>query len=229
MSNLISSTHYIYLLQEREFVQREINIYKVGRTKKANYHRFNQYPNGSVLMFQMICNDCIKTEKHILTRFKNTFNQRQDCGYEYFEGDYHIMIDIIYEAIKNESLYENKASTLNAEEEIEYDNAMSNNDPYRDNLYDFKEFVKDKICKKMGNKIQKPEVFETFKLWWWTNYSRTVPVPKGYVLYEFMNKQFGKCVNHIWHNVSIIYDDDIGDVVDEETIINNSKETHFLC
>lgn len=227
MNNLISSTHYIYLLQEREFVQREINIYKVGRTKKANYHRFNQYPNGSVLMFQMICNDCIKTEKHILTRFKNTFNQRQDCGYEYFEGDYHIMIDIIYEVIKNESLYENKASTLNAEEEIEYDNAVSNNDSYRDNLYDFEEFVKEKIYKKMGSKIKKTELLEAFKSWWFTNYKGNVP--KGYVIYEFMDSRFGKYVNVGWQNVSIRYDDDIGDVVDQEIIINNSKETHFLC
>ena len=43
-----------YLLQEREFVKTKENIYKVGMTQKENYERFNQYPKGSVLLFQMI-------------------------------------------------------------------------------------------------------------------------------------------------------------------------------
>ena len=47
--------NYIYLLKEREFVKTEENIYKVGRTERENLTRFNQYPNGSVLLLQMIC------------------------------------------------------------------------------------------------------------------------------------------------------------------------------
>jgi hypothetical protein len=91
---------YIYLLQEREFIKTNENIYKVGMTKKENYGRFNQYPNGSNLLFQMVCNDRIIIEKQILNFFKEGFQQRNDIGREYFEGDYKSMIDIIYSTIK---------------------------------------------------------------------------------------------------------------------------------
>lgn len=50
--------NYVYLLQEREFIKTNENIYKVGRTKKENYQRFNQYPKSSILLFQTICNNC---------------------------------------------------------------------------------------------------------------------------------------------------------------------------
>ena len=50
--------HYIYLLQEREFVKTSELIYKVGKTKKEHYTRFNQYPIGSVLLLHIKCEDC---------------------------------------------------------------------------------------------------------------------------------------------------------------------------
>ena len=56
-------TNYIYLLQEREFIKTKENVYKIGRTKKENYKRFHQYPKGSVLLFQMICNNCENIDK----------------------------------------------------------------------------------------------------------------------------------------------------------------------
>jgi hypothetical protein len=94
-------TEYIYLLQEREFIKTNESIYKVGMTKKENHWRFNQYPKGSILLFQMICNDCNNIEKQILKFFKEMFNQRKDIGTEYFEGNYKDMIDIIYSTIKD--------------------------------------------------------------------------------------------------------------------------------
>ena len=96
------TTNYIYLLQEREFIKTKENVYKVGMTKKENHKRFNQYPKGSVLLFQMICNDCNNIEKSVIKIFKEIFIQRKDIGNEYFEGDYKYMIDIIYLAIKND-------------------------------------------------------------------------------------------------------------------------------
>lgn len=92
-------TSYIYLLQEREFTKTKENIFKVGMTRKENYKRFNQYPKGSILLFQMICNDSKKVESHIINKFKEKFSQRTDIGNEYFEGDYTQMIDIIYFSI----------------------------------------------------------------------------------------------------------------------------------
>jgi hypothetical protein len=102
----IMMTQYIYLLQEREFIKTKEHVYKVGMTKKENHKRFNQYPKGSVLLFQMICNNCTNIEKIVLKKFKETFKQRRDIGNEYFEGDCNIMIDIIYLTIKDEEASE---------------------------------------------------------------------------------------------------------------------------
>lgn len=103
MSNDKKCSQYLYLLQEREFIKTKENIYKVGRTEKENHTRFNQYPNGSVLLFQMICNDCKSIERQIINLFKETFIQRKEIGNEYFEGDFQLMIDIIYSTIRNET------------------------------------------------------------------------------------------------------------------------------
>jgi hypothetical protein len=131
------NTNYIYLLQEREFIKTKENIYKVGRTRKENYERFNQYPKGSILLFQMICKKCEKIEVEIIKEFKDRFNQRKDIGNEYFEGDYKIMIDIIYLEIKKE---------IN---EIEYDN---------NKLENINEEIKFKIlCEKID------EIFRDYK------------------------------------------------------------------
>jgi hypothetical protein len=116
-------TNYIYLLQEREFIKTKEPIYKVGMTKKENHERFNQYPKGSVLLFQMICDDCKNIEKHVINIFKEKCIQRKDIGNEYFEGDYIIMIDNIYLTIKNETkihFVEPNVSETFKEEEDEY-------------------------------------------------------------------------------------------------------------
>ena len=57
MSDTNMMSNYIYLLQEREFIKTNENIYKIGMTTKLNFERFNQYPKGSVLLFQIICED----------------------------------------------------------------------------------------------------------------------------------------------------------------------------
>jgi len=121
------TTNYIYLLQEREFIKTTEPIYKVGMTKKENHERFNQYPKGSVLLFQMICDDCKNIEKHLINIFKEKFTQRKDIGNEYFEGEYKNMIDIIYFSIHNEkkeceksnqTIEDNNTETQNDEESI---------------------------------------------------------------------------------------------------------------
>ena len=94
-------SQYIYLLREREFIKTNEEIYKVGMTKKENFERFNQYPKGSLLLFQMICNDCANIEKDIIKIFKEKFIQKKNIGTEYFEGDFNEMIEIIYSTIKN--------------------------------------------------------------------------------------------------------------------------------
>jgi hypothetical protein len=88
--------HYIYILQAREFIKTKEPIYKIGKSKQLNLGRFSQYPNGSVLYFQLVVPDCDKLEKILIRQFKGKYIQRTDIGTEYFQGDVFKMIDDIY-------------------------------------------------------------------------------------------------------------------------------------
>lgn len=84
---------YIYLLQEREFVNNNTNIYKLGKSRQENLGRFKQYPKGSKLIMQLQCKNCDNTEKALIKKFKEWFKQRTDIGTEYFVF---IVLYIIY-------------------------------------------------------------------------------------------------------------------------------------
>jgi hypothetical protein len=103
--------NYIYLLREREFEKTGENIYKIGRTKKENFQRFNQYPKGSVLLFHMICSNCEQIESNLIQLFREHFRQCKEIGTEYFEGDCFAMIDLIYKEIVNEREIINEQKT----------------------------------------------------------------------------------------------------------------------
>lgn len=93
---------YIYLLKEREFVNTKENVYKVGKTKQVNHKRLNQYPKGSILLLQIVCGNCDVNEKNICKLFRDKYTQRKDIGSEYFEGNYHSMINDICTTVSNE-------------------------------------------------------------------------------------------------------------------------------
>ena len=95
----MDNLNYIYLLQEREFVKCNENIYKVGKTKKDQFTRFNQYPNGSILLLQIKCNDCDCNEREIIKLFKSKYTYKKQIGHEYFEGDYEDMMKNIFNIV----------------------------------------------------------------------------------------------------------------------------------
>ena len=155
-------SQYIYLLQEREFIKTKEPVYKVGMTKKENYERFNQYPKGSVLLFQMICNNCKNMEKLVLKKFKETFNQRKDIGNEYFEGECAVMIDIIYLTIKNTDCAED---SVVENDDVENDD-VENDDVENDWILKHIRVVKSKkyqenafkiVCDKINNIVDNCE------------------------------------------------------------------------
>ena len=92
----VQNPHYIYLLQEREFIKTGEDIYKVGKTTQENSKRFYQYPKGSKLLIQNICFNCNTIENIIIKEFKSKYKQRRDIGNEYFQGDCNDMINDIY-------------------------------------------------------------------------------------------------------------------------------------
>ena len=62
--------NYIYLLIEREFLDKKENVFKIGRTEQEHNRRMAQYPKGSKLLFQMICENCKTTEQTLINKFK---------------------------------------------------------------------------------------------------------------------------------------------------------------
>ena len=84
---------YVYILQLREFIN--TNVFKIGLSKQYNLGRFMQYPKGSVLYAQFVCNDCRTVENTIKRMFKKKYKQRIDYGIEYFEGNHKDMVNDI--------------------------------------------------------------------------------------------------------------------------------------
>lgn len=97
-------TEYIYLLQTREFIKTNENIYKIGKTKQKNLKRICNYDNGTILICQFKCIDCDKLEKSLIALFRDKYELQKDIGNEYFKGNCHDMRDDIYNYIKNENI-----------------------------------------------------------------------------------------------------------------------------
>lgn len=88
--------NYIYLLREREFIESNLNIYKIGKSTQENIKRFKQYPKNSELILQIECENCSVYEKDLINLFNLKYIKRTDLGLEYFEGNKDEMkIDII--------------------------------------------------------------------------------------------------------------------------------------
>ena len=104
---------YIYLIQEREFINAKKEIYKPGRTAQENGKRFVSYPKDSKLLLQIACKDCLMTENIILKQFKEKYKQRKDIGREYFEGNYEEMMNDIMTIIMTTELTQKKEQKRN--------------------------------------------------------------------------------------------------------------------
>lgn len=95
---------YIYLIREREMVDKNMEVYKVGMTTQEpnlTIQRLKSYKKESELVHLMEVNDPDITravEQGIVNIFKDTFIPHPD-GNEYFEGDRARMISIICEVV----------------------------------------------------------------------------------------------------------------------------------
>jgi len=94
----------IYLLQEREFVNLNENVYKIGKTTQEGLRRLANYPKGSRLILHIHCNDCTKCELEIIDLFKKNFISRDESK-EHFQGSIELMITLIVDITKNDRNY----------------------------------------------------------------------------------------------------------------------------
>lgn len=86
---------HIYLLREREFLNSEKHIYKIGYTT-CGIKRFSKYPNDSEILL-MINFNTYNPERFLIKQFKEKFRHCKEIGSEYFEGKPSMMINIIHE------------------------------------------------------------------------------------------------------------------------------------
>ena len=91
---------YIYLLKTKLSIDKNEDVFKIGRTKQPNFKRILQYPNGSVPLHYTACSNNVYYERQIINLFKQKYVQIREYGYEYFKGDYNEMKDDIYNIIK---------------------------------------------------------------------------------------------------------------------------------
>lgn len=91
---------YIYLVQEREFVRLNENVYKIGKSKQKNCARIKSYPKQSKLICIFEVDNINEVETELKNIFKIRFKLRDDYGSEYFEGFSYLMVkeicDFIY-------------------------------------------------------------------------------------------------------------------------------------
>lgn len=106
MKNSIVKCEYIYLIREREFVNTDEQIYKIGRTISVK-NRMNQYPKDSQIILIVPVDDSVWYETQLIKIFEERFERatvsdgETSIGNEYFIGDLDEMVYIINTFIHN--------------------------------------------------------------------------------------------------------------------------------
>jgi hypothetical protein len=111
----------LYLIHEREFIKTNEDIYKFGRTENLS-QRITQYPKGSKLLFAIKIMDEKTAESELIKKLSIEFKARPDIGREYFQGDYKMIMKIIFEYVilNNNNIYnieDNKQDEINIKKE----------------------------------------------------------------------------------------------------------------
>jgi hypothetical protein len=119
----------IYLLETRESIKNNENIYKIGRTCQDELKRFNTYPRGSKLHIHISCVNSFEIEQLIIKLFNNQFENVHIYGREYFRGNLLEMINIVlqnvshsFECLSSSNTYCNKLT------EVTYNNTKLHNE-----------------------------------------------------------------------------------------------------
>jgi len=93
----------LYIIQEREFVDKNEDIYKIGRTGNLA-KRICDYPKRSIVHYTVHSKNLVFDENAIYNIFCIKFKARPDIGKEYFEGNIRDMSDTISKYIYEDSI-----------------------------------------------------------------------------------------------------------------------------
>jgi hypothetical protein len=91
---------YIYIIKEREFINTNEDVYKIGSTKSV-IENMSHIPRGSNVHMLVKVQNATKTEEEIVTQLKKCKSLiHYSCiGDEYFHGDIITIINIASQAI----------------------------------------------------------------------------------------------------------------------------------
>jgi hypothetical protein len=95
---------YVYIIRECDFVRLNENIYKIGRTAKANPEdRFQKYRKGTEIVGFFGVKDSIECENKIIKCFSNHNNIKKmsEYGKEYFQGNKNELLNEILQIVIN--------------------------------------------------------------------------------------------------------------------------------
>jgi hypothetical protein len=81
----------IYLIQEREFIKCNENVYTLGRSHNLG-ERIKYYPKESKLLLIILCKDSISVEKELIKILTKKFKLCSVYGSEYFQGNLNSII-----------------------------------------------------------------------------------------------------------------------------------------
>ena len=106
----------LYIIQEREFIDKNESIYKIGRTGNLA-KRICNYPKESIVHFAIHSKNLIYDENEICNIFYIKFKARRDIGKEYFEGNIKEMIYTMTKYILEDAILPVKTKEDQKEEE----------------------------------------------------------------------------------------------------------------
>ncbi len=95
---------YVYIIRECDFVRLNENIYKIGRTAKANPEdRFQKYRKGTEIVGFFGVKDSNECENLIIKCFTNHTNIKKmnEYGKEYFQGNKNELLKEILQIVEN--------------------------------------------------------------------------------------------------------------------------------
>ena len=95
---------YVYIIRECDFVRLNENIYKIGRTAKANPEdRFQKYRKGTEIVGFFGVKDSIECENKMIKCFSNHTNIKKmsEYGKEYFQGNKNELLNEILQIVTN--------------------------------------------------------------------------------------------------------------------------------
>jgi hypothetical protein len=90
----------IYLIQEREFIKTEEEVYTLGRSHNLQ-ERIKQYPKESNLLLIILCKNSVEIEKELIKLLTKNFTLCSNYGAEYFKGKFDKINLVIENYFKN--------------------------------------------------------------------------------------------------------------------------------